>query len=133
MMNENIASKIHDIKDIVKIPDNSIFIYFTLIFFGFIILLSIIIFVIKYSQNKKENKRKIYFNILKDIEFKDSKSDAYTITKYLRLLVTDDREKRLAEDIIHELEVYKYKRNVSSIDTNTKNKLTTLLDILDVK
>ena len=133
MMNENIASKIHDIKDIVKIPDNSIFIYFTLIFFGFIILLSIIIFVIKYSQNKKENKRKIYFNILKDIEFKDSKSDAYTITKYLRLLVTDDREKRLAEDIIHELEVYKYKRNVSSIDTNTKNKLTTLLDIIDVK
>ena len=133
MMNENIASKIHDIKDIVKIPDNSIFIYFALIFFGFIILLSIIIFVIKYSQNKKENKRKIYFNILKDIEFKDSKSDAYTITKYLRLLVTDDREKRLAEDIIHELEVYKYKRNVSSIDTNTKNKLTTLLDILDVK
>ena len=132
-MNENIASKIHDIKDIVKIPDNSIFVYFTLIFFAFIILLSIIIFVIKYSQNKKENKRKIYFNILKDIEFKDSKSDAYTITKYLRLLVNDDREKRLAEDIINELEVYKYKRNVSSIDTNTKNKLTTLLDIIDVK
>ena len=132
-MNENIASKIHDIKDIVKIPDNSIFVYFTLIFFAFIILLSIIIFIIKYFKNKKEDKRKIYFNILKDIEFKDSKSDAYTITKYLRLLVNDDREKRLAEDIIHGLEVYKYKRNVSSIDTNTKNKLTTLLDIIDVK
>lgn len=132
-MNENIASKIHDIKDIVKIPDNSIFVYFTLIFFAFIILLSIIIFIIKYFKNKKEDKRKIYFNILKDIEFKDSKSDAYTITKYLRLLVNDDREKRLAEDIINELEVYKYKRNVSSIDTNTKNKLTTLLDIIDVK
>ena len=101
-MNENIASKIHDIKDIVKIPDNSIFVYFTLIFFAFIILLSIIIFIIKYFKNKKEDKRKIYFNILKDIEFKDSKSDAYTITKYLRLLVNDDREKRLAEDIIHE-------------------------------
>ena len=132
-MNENIASKIHDIKDIVKIPDNSIFVYFTLIFFAFIILLSIIIFIIKYFKNKKEDKRKIYFNILKDIEFKDSKSDAYTITKYLRLLVNDDREKRLAEDIINGLEVYKYKRNVSSIDTNTKNKLTTLLDIIDVK
>lgn len=132
-MNENIASKIHDIKDIVKIPDNSIFVYFTLIFFAFIILLCIIIFIIKYFKNKKEDKRKIYFNILKDIEFKDSKSDAYTITKYLRLLVNDDREKRLAEDIINGLEVYKYKRNVSSIDTNTKNKLTTLLDIIDVK
>lgn len=132
-MNENIASKIHDIKDIVKIPDNSIFVYFTLIFFAFITLLCIIIFIIKYFKNKKEDKRKIYFNILKDIEFKDSKSDAYTITKYLRLLVNDDREKRLAEDIINGLEVYKYKRNVSSIDTNTKNKLTTLLDIIDVK
>ena len=132
-MNENIATKIHDIKDIVKIPDNSIFIYFALIFLGFILAISIIIFIIKYFKNKKENKRKIYFNILKNIEFKEAKNDAYTITKYLRLLVNEDREKRLAEDLIHELEQYKYKKEVSSIDTSVKNKLTTLLDILDVK
>jgi hypothetical protein len=132
-MNENIALQIHDIKDIVKIPDNSIFIYFALILLAFILALSIIIFLIKYFKNKKENQRKIYFNILKDIEFKEPKKDAYTITKYLRLLVVEDREKRLADDLIHELEDYKYKKEVSSINTSIKNKLTTLLDVLDVR
>lgn len=132
-MNENIALKIHDIKDIVKIPDNSIFIYFALILLGFIVVLVIVIFIIKYFKNKKGSKRKIYFNILKDIEFKEPKKDAYTITKYLRLLVNEDREKRLAGELINDLEEYKYKKDVSSIDTNIKNKLTTLLDILDVK
>lgn len=132
-MNENIALKIHDIKDIVKIPDNSIFIYFAMILLCFILVLSIIIFIIKYFKNKKVNKRKIYFNILKDIEFKEPKKDAYTITKYLRLVVIEDREKRLADDLINELEDYKYKKEVSSIKTDIKNKLTTLLDVLDVK
>ena len=132
-MNENIALKIHDIKDIVKIPDNSVFIYFGLILLSFIVALSIIIFIIKYFKNKKVNKRKIYFNILKNIEFKEPKKDAYTITKYLRLLVVEDREKRLANDLINDLEDFKYKKDVSNINRNIKNKLTTLLDILDVK
>lgn len=132
-MNENISLKINDIKDIVKIPDNSIFIYFSLVFIAFIIVISIIIYIIKYFKNKKINKRKTYFNILKDIEFKEPKRDAYTVTKYLRLLVREDREKRLANELINDLEAYKYKKEVSDIDTNIKNKLTTLLDILDVK
>ncbi|MBU3016081.1 hypothetical protein KO488_15090 [Poseidonibacter lekithochrous] len=132
-MNENISLKINDIKDIVKIPDNSIFIYFSLVFIAFIIVISIIVYIIKYFKNKKINKRKTYFNILKDIEFKEPKRDAYTITKYLRLLVREDREKRLANELINDLEAYKYKKEVSDIDTNIKNKLTTLLDILDVK
>ena len=132
-MNDNIASQIHDIKDIVKIPDNSIFIYYGLIILSLIILLSIIIFIIKYFKNKKVNQRKIYFDILKDIEFKNSKKDAYIITKYLRLLVKDEREKILASELINELEEYKYKKEVSSIDTKIKNKLTTLLGIIDVK
>lgn len=132
-MNENIASKIHDIKDIVKIPDNSIFIYYGLVIFATIVALTLIIFIIKYFKNKKTNQRKIYFDILKDIEFNDSKKDAYVITKNLRLLVKDEREKILANELINELEKYKYKKDVANIDINVKNKLTTLLGIIDVK
>jgi len=132
-MNDNIASQIHDIKDIVKIPDNSIFIYYGLIILALIITITIIILVIKYFRNKKVNQKKIYFDILKDMEFKNSKEDAYLITKYLRLIVIDDREKILANELINELEIYKYKKEVSSIDISIKNKLTTLLGIIDVK
>lgn len=132
-MNDNIASQIHDIKDIVKIPDNSIFIYYGLILLALIITMSILILIIKYFRNKKVNQKKIYFDILKDIEFKNSKEDAYLITKYLRLIVQEDREKILANELINELEDYKYKKEVSSIDSNIKNKLTTLLGVIDVK
>ena len=131
-MNEDIASKIHDIKDIVKIPDNSIFIYYGLILLAVLLTLIIIIFIIKYFKNKKINQRKIYFDILKNIEFKDSKKDAYTITKYIRLLVRTQREKILANELINELEEYKYKKTVPNINTDTKNKLNTLLGIIDV-
>ena len=109
-MNEDIASKIHDIKDIVKIPDNSIFIYYGLILLTLLLVLIIIIFIIKYFKNKKVNQRKIYFDILKNIEYKDSKKDAYTITKYIRLLAQNQREKILANELINELEEYKYKK-----------------------
>ncbi|WP_121628256.1 hypothetical protein [Poseidonibacter antarcticus] len=131
-MNEDIASKIHDIKDIVKIPDNSIFIYYGLIFVALLLTLIIIIFIIKYFKNKKVNQRKIYFDILKNIEFKDSKKDAYTITKYIRILAQNKREKILANELINELEEYKYKKNVPNITTDIKNKLNTLLGIIDV-
>jgi len=131
-MNEDIASKIHDIKDIVKIPDNSIFIYYGLILLTLLLALIIIIFIIKYFKNKKVNQRKIYFDILKNIEYKDSKKDAYTITKYIRLLAQNQREKILANELINELEEYKYKKNVPNITTDTKNKLNTLLGIIDV-
>ena len=131
-MNEDISLKIHDIKDIVKIPDNSIFIYYGLIFSALLICLIIILFIIKFFKNKKVNQRKIYFETLKNIEFKDSKKDAYTITKNLRLLVKSDREKILANELINELNEYKYKKDVPAISTGIKNKLTTLLGIIDV-
>lgn len=132
-MNDNIASQIHDIKDIVKIPDNSIFIYYGLIILALFITLSILLLIIKYFRNKKINQKKIYFDTLKDLEFKNPKEDAYLITKYLRLIAIEDREKILANELINELEVYKYKKEVSNIDTSIKNKLTTLLGIIDVK
>ena len=131
-MNEDITSKIHDIKDIVKIPDNSIFIYYGLILVGLLLCIIIIIFIFKYFKNKKVNQREIYFNILKNIDFKDSKQDAYIITKHLRLLVKSDREKILANELINELEDYKYKKDVPTINQDIKNKLNTLLGIIDV-
>ena len=131
-MNEDISLKIHDIKDIVKIPDNSIFIYYGLIFAALLTCLIIILFIIKFLKNKKVNQRKIYFETLKNIEFKDSKKDAYTITKNLRLLVKSEREKILANELINELNEYKYKKDVPTISTDIKNKLTTLLGIIDV-
>ena len=131
-MNEDVLSKLHDIKELEKIPDYSIFIFSILIFLGIILVLTSIFLFIKYLKNKKTNDRKTYYNILKNIDFSDSKKAAYTITKYSRLLASNDREKKLANELIEELEFFKYKKDVKNIDKMSKAKFLTFMEILDV-
>lgn len=131
-MNEDILSKLHDIKELEKIPDYSIFIFSILVFIGIILVLTTIFLFIKYLKNKKISDRKTYYNILKNIDFSDSKKAAYTITKYSRLLVSNDREKKLANELIESLEFFKYKKNVKNIDKMSKAKFLTFMEILDV-
>ena len=131
-MNEDLLSKLHDIKELENIPDNSIFIFSILVFAGIILILTIIFLFIKYFKNRKVSDRKTYFNILKNIDFDDSKKAAYIITKYSRLIANNDREKKLANELIEELEFFKYKKNVKKIDKLTKAKYSTFMEILDV-
>jgi hypothetical protein len=131
-MNEDVLSKLHDIKELEKIPDNSIFIFSILIFAGIILMITIIFLFIKYFNNRKVSDRKTYFNILKNIDFDDSKKAAYIITKYSRLVANNDREKKLANELIEELEFFKYKKSVNKIDKLTKAKYSTFMEILDV-
>ena len=95
-------------------------------------ILTIIFLFIKYFKNRKVSDRKTYFNILKNIDFDDSKKAAYIITKYSRLIANNDREKKLANELIEELEFFKYKKNVKKIDKLTKAKYSTFMEILDV-
>lgn len=131
-MNEDILSKLNDIKELEKIPDNSIFIFALLVFLGFLVLLSIIFLIIKFFKNRKKSPRKIYFEILKQIDFENSKKSAYLITKYARLVASNEREKKLANELIDELEKYKYKKNVENINNEIKNKYSIFMEALDV-
>ena len=132
-MNENSSLKLHDIKDIVEIPDNSIFIFIALVILVLTLLILLTVFLIRFIKNKKPNARKEYFKILDELTFENSKKDDYTITKYVRLLATTSREKKLANELIEDLEKYKYKKEVSEeINTNIKAKLSTFLDVIDV-
>lgn len=131
-MNEELLSKLNDIKELEKIPDNSIFIFSFLIFLAILILTTLIFFLIKFFKDRKKSPRKIYFEILKNIDFSDSKKSAYVITKYSRLITTNEREKKLANELIEELEKYKYKKNVEKIDETIKAKFLVFMDSLDV-
>ena len=131
-MNEDILSKLHDIKELEKIPDNSIFIFSILLFLTILILLVITFFIIKFFKNRKKSDRKKYYELLKNIDFNDSKKSAYEITKYARLLANNEREKKLCEELIEELEKYKYKKNVDNINNTIKIKHSVFMDSLDV-
>ena len=128
-MNEDVLSKLHDIKELENIPDNSIFIFSILVFAGIILILTIIFLFIKYFKNRKVSDRKTYFNILKNIDFDSSEKAAYIITKYSRLIANNDREKKLANELIEDLEFFKYKKDVKNIDKMSKAKFLTFMEI----
>ena len=129
-MMENI--KIHDIKSLVEIPDFSIYIYILLISVAVFLVLLVLFLIYKIIKNRKKDFRKEYFKILEEIDFQDSKQCAYTITKYTRLLAVSQREKKLAEELIDELEQYKYKKDVKEIDEDIKILFSRFMDSVDV-
>jgi flagellar biosynthesis/type III secretory pathway M-ring protein FliF/YscJ len=131
-MNEDISTKINDIKGIVTIPDNSIFIFSALVIAVIIALVIISILIFKFFKNRKKNIRKEYFNILQNIDFSDSKKASYEITKYTRLISHNEREKKLSDELIEELQEFKYKKTVGKIPEQIKAKFSTFMDVVDV-
>ena len=124
--------KIHDIKALVEIPDFSIYLYMLLWILGCVILFALIFLIYKIIKNRKKDFRKKYYKVLKEIDLNEPKKSAYTITKYSRLLATSQREIKLAEELIDELEKYKYKKEVDQIDDGVKILFGRFMDNIDV-
>jgi hypothetical protein len=126
--------EIHDIKPIVEIPDYSIYFYYGLIIFGICFVLFTSYWVYKMIKSRTKSNDKEYFQILKNIDFSDVKNAAYTMTKYGRLLVKDDRQKLLLDELYASLQEYKYKKVVApTLSNEVKLKYDTFMESLDVR
>ncbi|XOB62936.1 hypothetical protein ACMC56_03820 [Campylobacterota bacterium DY0563] len=124
--------KINDIKELVDIPDYSLYIYMFLWIIGSLVVFILIFILIRYFLTRKKNKKKEYYTILKNLDLSDSKTAAYTITKYARLISQSDREKKLSNELIEELESYKYKKDVEPLNDNFKILFGRFMDNVDV-
>jgi hypothetical protein len=115
----NTIDKLKDIKasNIIQID----FLPYILMSGGFIVVLTLIIFLILYFKNKrkkKPNKIEIAKQNLKNLDFtKDTKDIVYgfTVNAYECL---DDKNKDELEQIIKKLEPYKYKKVVTKISND---------------
>ena len=124
--------KIHDIKNLVEIPDISLYLYMVLWILGIAFIFILIFMIYKFFQNKYNNDRKKYYKVLEELDLEDSKQSAYTISKYVRLLAKSEREKRLADELIEELEKYKYKKEVKNLEDDVKIIFARFMDSVDV-
>lgn len=122
---------INDIKELETIPDISFYIFILLISIGICLLLSLIYLIYKFFKKEKSDKY-FYYNELKNIDFTNSKDSAYKITKFGKELISNDRAKKLYEELIHELQEYKYKKEVKEIDSTVKQKFEIFMDSIDV-
>lgn len=124
--------KIHDIKPLAQINDFSLYIYMLLWILGILLLFIIVFLIYKFFKNRSNNKRKAYYKILENLDLNDSKISAYTITKYARLLVRNEREVKLYEELNEELEAFKYKKEVGPLSDNVKIHFGRFMDTIDV-
>ncbi len=131
-MDNNITEQLKDIKPLLEIPDNSYYMYWGLIIFTSIIVVGTLFFIgKKLWDNRKENLAKGYLIKLKEIEWKDTKKSAYEATYYARLLATDERREKLFEQLEPLLEQYKYKKEVESIDEETRKRFNLFVQVTD--
>lgn len=131
-MEENLTTQLRDIKPLLEIPDSSYYIYWGLIIFASILILGIVFFIFKKVwDNRKINLAKGYLEAMKKIDWVDTKKSAYQATHYARLLATDERRKELFSQLEPMLEQYKYKKEVSQVDSDTRNKFNLYVQVAD--
>jgi len=132
MNEQNITAQLRDIKQLLEIPDNSYYIYWGLIIFTFLLLIGVLFFVFKKLwNNRKINLAKDYLEILKNIDWKDTKRSAYEATHYARLLATDERSKEIFSQLEEMLEQYKYKKVVGALDADTQKQFNLYVQVTD--
>jgi len=128
----DIGQQLRDIKPLLDIPDNSYYIYWGLITFAILLGVLLLFFVAKKLwENRKVNLAKGYLEALKKIDWNDTKKSAYQATHYARLLATDERRKELFSQLEPMLEKYKYKKEVDTVDQDTKNKFNLYVQVAD--
>ena len=125
---------IHDIKPLMEVPDSSL----TFLILGLSVVFLLLfgggyLFYKHFKKQKRINLRKEHFKALENVDFSDPKKAAYAITEHGRFF-TDDapRLKEAYENMVERLEVYKYRRNVTPINDESRSYYKIYLEMIDV-
>lgn len=104
---------LRDIKPIVEIADNSLIYLLSIVTIG-LLLLGYLIWK-KISKNRRDTLRKRALKTLRQLDFSNSKTTAYEFELNASLLLQESNEKTFKQ-LSNELEQYKYKKQVGSLD-----------------
>jgi len=106
---------INDVFPLVDVPDNSAYIFFSLLFAGILSASFFVRTLYKKFRIHKISREKKYIKILNNCDFKNAKQSSYQISYYGRLLAKTDKEKEALKEIVSELSLYKYKKDIPEI------------------
>ncbi len=115
--------KLKDIKDIVEVPDNSIFIVIGLVVTLLIIIsLALYLFKNRRKRRKKLTQKEIALERLQNIDYSDAKLVVYRFEELSRLFL-DDKNRDEFESISKELIIYKYKKDIPPLDSKVEERI----------
>ncbi len=125
--------KLRDIKDIVEIPDSSLFELLGLV--GGVVALLIVVAILfliyrKFkSRRRKPTKKELALEKLKSIDFNNSKESAYKFSRYGYLWIDEQNRNRFF-NIERDLEKYKYKKDVPPLEERVKEEMREFIEEL---
>jgi len=110
-----------DIKPIVDVPDNSLYIFIVIIALLFL-LAGLFWWWMKKPKRIRRRKptlQELAKQRLNAIDYGDTKESVYTFSDSSRVLVADEKREEL-ENLISKLEDYKYKKDVPKLQQEDK-------------
>ena len=121
---------IRDIKPLLPIPDISIYLTIGL---GIVLLLIVtagfIFFRKWWFAHRRRDPRIGWLKKLDGIDYNKPKEAAYLMTRYGRLLAEDKRREEILTQLLPRLERYKYKKEVSPLDEETKRYMQLFIEM----
>jgi len=132
--NQNYTIPLHDIKPIVDVHEYSLYYFLGLGFVVLLLLIGITYLIIRWIKNKnKFNLKKHHLSLINSADLKDTKNSAYTLSIYGATFKNDsDRHLEMYNNLLQRLEIYKYKKDVSSFDDEVIGYIELYKGMLDV-
>jgi len=131
---QNYDIPLHDIKPILEVQEYSLYYFLALCLFGILLLLGLAyVFYKKMKAKKRFNIRQEHRKLLKNLDTKDTKNAAYSITLYGFTFKDDSpRHSEMYKNLSQRLEAYKYKKNVECFDEEVLGYIELYKGMVDV-
>ena len=112
-----------DIKDIVDVPEYSLFILIGVVIIGLMVLsVAIYFFKNRRRRRKKPTVKELALKELNSIDYSNTKEVVYGFEEYARVFI-DEKNQEDFENIKKELEIYKYKKDIPQLDSKVEEKI----------
>ena len=113
-------NELKDIKDIVDVPEYSLFLLIGVIFLTLLLLsLAIYFFKNRRKRRKKLTPKEIALQKLHAIKYHNTKEMVYSFEAHARLFI-DENNQASFQAIKKALEIYKYKKDIPELDSKIK-------------
>ena len=115
--------ELRDIKGLVEVTDYSLYYLLGTVGVGAIVL--IVLAVLPYKHLTKKDpmtQKKVAMELLEKFEFGDAKESVYEFS-HLAQYAVNETQRRELEELLAELEIYKFKKEVPELDAKLKAKM----------
>ena len=120
--------ELRDIKGLVEVTDYSLYYLLGIVGVAVIILIVLGILLYKYLTKKDPlTQKKVAMELLEKFEFGDAKQSVYEFS-YLAQYAVNEAQRRKLEQLLAELEPYKFKKEVPELDDALKAKMQNFIE-----